>query len=142
MNTLVNFQSASPRFSGQFSVGVNTTPLSSSATMLMRKCDFKTFTHSLSPDWSGEERTSRRPAPGIRRLYGYSRWGSLTRPQMGEFGWPPGMQRRRLRSGRVPTEIGNNFYKSNTRVLLFAREMHGVILSQARFSSSERNTSL
>lgn len=48
--------------------------------------------HSLPlPGLVGEERTSRRPAPGIRRPYVCSGCGSLTRPQVREFGWPPGI---------------------------------------------------
>lgn len=65
-------------------------PLLSSVSIVMRRCNFKTFTPS-SPEMVREERTSRPQAPRFRRLFGCSRWGSLTRPQVGEFGWPPGL---------------------------------------------------
>ena len=37
---------------------------------------------------------SRRAAPRIRRSDDHSGWGSLRWPQVGEFGWPPGIVAR------------------------------------------------
>lgn len=55
----------------------------------------------------GEERTSRRQAPDLRRRYTRSGWRSLGWPQVGEFGWPPGLENElRLSAGmRVVAEI-------------------------------------
>jgi hypothetical protein len=59
--------------------------------MVIRKCDFKTFNSSL-PRRKGSS-VNVPPHSGAAPGSGH-RWGIFKWPQLGEFGWPPGISRQ------------------------------------------------
>ena len=68
-------------------------PWLASVSTVVFKCGFKRFTSAPFVDPNGAMMSCRRGRvlPDCRTLPGYVlRWGNLTWPQVGEFGWPPG----------------------------------------------------
>jgi hypothetical protein len=58
--------------------------------MVMRKCDFKTFNSSLPHKKGGSVNVP--PQVSAGGAGSVHRWGIFKWPQVGEFGWPPGLE--------------------------------------------------